>query len=81
MPIEEMSRAHELTEAAEIFIVAGSSLVVHPAASFPIIAQENGATLAIINRESTPLDSLADFNFRDAIGEFFTELNPLLADG
>ena len=36
--------------------------------------------LAIINRDPTPLDSLADFNYRGAIGEFFKELNPLLSD-
>ena len=81
MPVEEMSRAHELTEAAEIFIVVGSSLVVQPAASFPVIAKQSGALLAIINREPTPLDSLADFIYHGAIGEFFKELNGLIADG
>jgi len=81
MPVEEMSRAHELAAAAEIFFVIGSSLVVQPAASFPVIAKENGALLAIINRDPTPLDSLADFIHRGAIGEFFKELNPLISDG
>ena len=37
--------------------------------------------LAIINRDPTPLDSLADFIHRGAIGEFFSKLNPLLSDG
>jgi NAD-dependent deacetylase len=81
MPQAEMKRAQEWSEAAEVFIVVGSSLVVQPAASFPVIAKQNGALLAIINREPTPLDSLADYNFRGPIGEFFTELNPLLTDG
>jgi NAD-dependent deacetylase len=81
MPQAAMKRAQEWSEAAEVFIVVGSSLVVQPAASFPIIAKQNSALLAIINRESTPLDHLADYNFRGPIGEFFTELNPLLADG
>jgi NAD-dependent deacetylase len=81
MPQAAMKRAQKWSEAAEIFVVAGSSLVVQPAASFPVIAKQNGARLAIVNREPTPLDNLADYNFRGAIGEFFTELNPLLADG
>ena len=81
MPQAEMKRAQEWSEAAEVFIVVGSSLVVQPAASFPVIAKQNGALLVIVNRESTPLDNLADYNFRGAIGEFFTQLNPLLADG
>jgi NAD-dependent deacetylase len=81
MPQAAMKRAQTWSEAAEVFIVAGSSLVVQPAASFPVIAKQNGALLAIVNRESTPLDNLADYNFRGAIGEFFTQLNPLGADG
>ena len=81
MPVEEMNRAHELAGAAEIFFVIGSSLVVHPAASFPVIAKENGALLAIINRDPTPLDSLADFHHHGAIGDFFKELNRLIVDG
>lgn len=81
MPVEAMRRAQEWSQAAKIFIVVGSSLVVQPAASFPVIAKQGGAMLAIINRDPTPLDPLADFNHRGAIGEFFRELNPLLADG
>ena len=80
MPAEAMRRAHELSEDAEMFIVVGSSLQVHPAASFPVVAKRSGAFLAIINREPTPLDSMADFNHRGAIGEFFRELTQLLAD-
>lgn len=81
MPVEAMRRAQRLCEEAEIFIVVGSSLVVHPAASFPVIAKQSGALVAVINRDATPLDALADFNLHSAIGEFFTMLNPLLSDG
>ncbi len=81
MPVEAMKRAQELSENAKVFIVIGSSLQVHPAASFPVIAKQSGALLAIINRDETPLDSSADFNFRGAIGDFFRQINPLLADG
>ena len=80
MPTEAMRRAQELTERARIFIVVGSSLQVQPAASFPIVAKQNGALLGIINRDPTPLDSISDFTFSGAIGDFFTQLNPLLAD-
>ena len=80
MPAEAMRRAHQLSEGAEMFIVVGSSLQVHPAASFPVVAKQSGAFLAIINREETPLDPIADFCHRGAIGEFFRELGQLLAD-
>ena len=81
MPVEAMQRAQKLSERAEVFIVVGSSLQVQPAASFPVLAKQSGAFLAIINRDPTPLDSLADYNHRGAIGEFFNKLNRLIADG
>jgi NAD-dependent deacetylase len=40
--------------------VIGSSLVVQPAASMPLVAKRNGAKLVIINRDPTPYDHLAD---------------------
>jgi NAD-dependent deacetylase len=44
----------------DMFLVLGSSLVVYPAASIPIIAKKNGATLVIVNIDPTPLDDTAD---------------------
>jgi NAD-dependent protein deacetylase/lipoamidase len=80
MPAEAMKRAQAWSEQAEVFIVIGSSLQVQPAASFPVIAKRSGALLAIINRDETPLDELADFIHRGAIGEFFQALVPSLLD-
>ena len=80
MPAEAMKRAQAWSEQAEVFIVIGSSLQVQPAASFPVIAKRSGALLAIINRDQTPLDDLADFVYQGGIGEFFGKLNPLLSD-
>ena len=80
MPAEKMRVARDWSERAQIFIVIGSSLQVQPAASFPVIAKQAGALLAIINRDNTPLDELADFAHHGAIGEFFAKLHPLLID-
>jgi NAD-dependent deacetylase len=81
MPTDAMERAQEWSEAADIFIVIGSSLQVQPAASFPVIAKRAGALLGIVNRDETPLDDLADFVYQGAIGEFFSKLNSLLWSG
>ncbi|SRR5216684_758428 len=81
MPQQAMRQAQEWTETAEIFIIMGSSLQVQPAASFPVLAKRNGALLAIINREATPLDDYADFVHQGAIGEFCRNFNTLIADG
>lgn len=69
MPPEAMWRAKTETIAADLFIVAGSSLVVYPAAGFPELAKHSGAALVIINREPTGLDRLADLVLHRAIGE------------
>jgi NAD-dependent deacetylase len=68
MPEAEMERAHEATLAADLFIVLGSSLVVYPAAQFPILAKRNGARLVIVNREPTEQDELADLVINAEIG-------------
>jgi len=68
MPVEAMRRAETATLACDVFLCVGSSLVVHPAAGFPVLAKRGGARLAILNREATPLDGLADLVVRAEIG-------------
>jgi NAD-dependent deacetylase len=68
MPENEMRRAEELTRSADLFIAIGSSLVVWPAAGFPLMAKRNGARLVIINRDETEFDHMADLVARHDIG-------------
>jgi NAD-dependent deacetylase len=68
MPPEAMQRAEAATLAADLFLVLGSSLVVFPAAGFPLMAARNGAALAIVNREPTDQDAYADLVLHDEIG-------------
>jgi NAD-dependent deacetylase len=69
MPEDEMRRATELAQECDLFLAIGSSLVVWPAAGFPIMAKRNGAKLVIINREPTEQDDMADLVLRYDIGE------------
>ena len=69
MPEEEMRRATELAQECDLFLAIGSSLVVWPAAGFPLMAKRNGAKLVIINREPTEQDDIADLVLRFDIGE------------
>ena len=69
MPETEMRLAHAATLQADLMLAIGSSLVVYPAAGFPVLAKENGARLVIINREETPMDSIADLVIRAGIGD------------
>ena len=68
MPQDEMQRAEELSTSCDLFLAIGSSLVVWPAAAFPLMAKRNGAALVIINREPTDADELADLVIRGDIG-------------
>lgn len=71
MPREPMLRAHAETMACDLFLAIGSSLVVHPAATLPLLAAQNGAALVIVNNEETPLDAVASLLVRDDIGAAF----------
>ncbi len=67
---EDLDKARTLSLSCDLMIVVGSTLVVQPAASFPLIAKENGALLAIISLSETPLDNDADFVFHQKMGDF-----------
>ncbi len=69
MPEREMARAQFLVEQCDLMIAIGSSLVVYPAAGFPLLAKRNGAAYVILNREETEQDSHADLVLNQEIGE------------
>ncbi len=57
---------------ADLFIVAGTSLTVYPAAG--LINYYSGDRLVLINRDATPYDSRADLIFHDSLGVIFEQL-------
>ena len=69
MPGDAMRRAQDLATDCDLFLAIGSSLVVWPAAGFPLMAKRNGAQLVIINREPTEFDDFADLVVRNDIGD------------
>jgi NAD-dependent deacetylase len=68
MPQDAMRRAEALAAACDLFLAIGSSLVVWPAAGFPLMAKRNGARLVILNRDPTDFDDVADLVIRADIG-------------
>jgi len=76
MPEGPMARARDEALACDLFLVLGSSLVVFPAAGFPLLAKDNGAQLAIVNREPTEQDVIADLVLHDEIGPVMSEVVP-----
>lgn len=76
MPEAAMRLAEEFSLSCDLFLAIGSSLVVWPAAGFPLRARRNGARLVIINREPTEFDDMADLVVRHDIG---TVLEPFIS--
>jgi len=74
MPPEPMARAEAATLGCDLFLVLGSSLVVFPAAGFPLLAKRNGAKLVIVNREPTDQDAFADLVLHEEIGRVMAEI-------
>jgi NAD-dependent deacetylase len=68
MPFEAMRKAQIEAERCDLFLAIGSSLVVYPAASFPVKAKQSGAQLVILNRDPTGLDGFADLVLNLEIG-------------
>ena len=64
-----MRRAHDETQACDLFLVLGSSLSVFPAADFPLRAKQRGAKLVIVNRDPTGMDEVADLVIHAGIGD------------
>jgi NAD-dependent deacetylase len=74
MPAEKMARAEAAALDCDLFLVLGSSLVVFPAAGFPLLAKGAGAALAIVNREPTDQDAYADLVLHDEIGAVLADV-------
>ncbi len=67
---QDLARAEKMVQTCDLLIAAGSTLVVHPAASFPAMAKQAGAKLVIITLSKTPLDGLADLVVNEPLGDF-----------
>jgi NAD-dependent deacetylase len=77
---EILKQAYTEVETCDFLLAVGSSLVVFPAADIPVRAKRKGANLAIINKGSTPLDSMADYVIDDAAGAVLSQISRHLMD-
>jgi NAD-dependent deacetylase len=74
LPAEAIQGAYDLAAAADLMLVAGSSLLVYPAADVPLAAVRAGAPLVIVNEEATPFDRAARLVIRGRTGEVLPRL-------
>ena len=69
LPQKELADSYRHSQNCDLFVVAGSSLVVTPAADMPGVALQSGARLVIINKGETPFDQIAHLRFEESTGE------------
>lgn len=74
MPVRETAEAELRSRECDLMLVAGSSLVVYPAAYMPIYATEGGAKLVIINVGTTAMDNYADVYLNEKVGEVLPKI-------
>jgi NAD-dependent deacetylase len=79
LPAAAIERAQELAAEAELLLVVGSSLEVHPVAALPGSTLASGGGLAIVNRGGTPWDSEAELVLDAGAGETLGALAASLA--
>lgn len=74
LPYLVVQDAKSLIQRCKLILVAGSSLEVTPAATFPVQALNEGAHLIIVNHEPTYLDERADVLFGGDVEQVLPEL-------
>jgi len=74
LPKGALQEAQQLAARCDVVLVAGTSGVVYPAATVPIIARRAGAVLIDVNPDRDELAAIADVYLRGAGGEVLPEL-------
>ena len=74
LPAQALQTAVQAAQACDLFLSIGTSALVHPAASLPLMAVENGAVTVEINPQETPLTRWMDFVLPGTAGELLPML-------
>ncbi len=78
LSVEDQARAFAAAESADIFLTIGTSALVQPAASLPIVAKDRGAFVAEINPVPTPITPLVDSHLQGAAGVILPQILSIL---
>jgi NAD-dependent deacetylase len=75
IPPAALWRSQEMASRCDVMLVVGTSAVVQPAASMPIIARQSGAVVIEINPEPTPLTGvISNYLIRGKAGEVMNRI-------
>jgi NAD-dependent deacetylase len=74
LPSDELATAVQAARTCSTFFSIGTSGIVQPAATLPLVAKQAGAVLVEVNVEETPLTPSVDYFFQGKSGEILPEL-------
>ncbi len=69
LPEQAIRRAADAARGCDLMVVAGTSAVVQPAASMPLLARQAGAHVIEVNPDPTPLTPYVDIHLEGKAGE------------
>jgi NAD-dependent deacetylase len=80
IPPQHLMRSQLLAQQCDVMLVVGTSAVVQPAATMPVIAKQGGAAVIEVNPEATPLSAnISDLLVKGPAGSVLPELLTVMA--
>ncbi|MGH7370679.1 MAG: NAD-dependent protein deacylase, partial [Candidatus Methylomirabilales bacterium] len=81
LSVETQVQAFATVESADVFLTVGTSALVQPAASLPIMARERGAFVVEINPTSTAITPFVDSYLQGQAGIFLPQVLSIMTMG
>jgi len=76
LPQDVWKRAEHASRDAQVFLIAGTSAQVYPAAGLASLAKQSGATVVEVNIDETGVSSIADYILRGPSAEILPQILP-----
>ena len=74
LPEEALAQAFEASRSCDLMLVVGTSAVVQPAASIPLLAKQAGAGVVEVNPDATPITPFVDLHLEGRAAEILPGL-------
>lgn len=74
LPADTWLAAESAVSRCDVFLIAGTSAVVYPAAGLAALAKQSGARIIEVNPEETPVTGICDASFRSPSAQLLPQL-------
>lgn len=81
LPSRELNLAYQAAQSCDIFLCIGTSAMVQPAASLPLMALRKGALVIEINLEDTALSDMVHYSLHGSAGILLPQLTEMILTG